>query len=101
MRLRSVLVACLAVSSAVVMPNVVAERAAAADLAAIECPAGDASSAEEQTSLEAFEPEGFESYVPQNAERIVDTRNNIGGVSEPLDAGCTLRIDTDTAARWC
>jgi len=36
----------------------------------------------------------FEAYTPQLAERVVDTRNDIGGVDEALGAGCTLRIDT-------
>lgn len=45
-----------------------------------------------EASAPAPEPTllSFDAQVP---ERIIDTRNEIGGVDEPLDAGCTLRID--------
>ncbi len=32
------------------------------------------------------------SYTPINPVRLVDTRNNIGGVGAPIDRGCTLRV---------
>ena len=33
------------------------------------------------------------SYTPINPLRLVDTRNNIGGVSVPIDRGCTMIVD--------
>jgi hypothetical protein len=33
------------------------------------------------------------SYTPINPLRLVDTRNNIGGVGVPLDRGCTMIVD--------
>ena len=75
--------------------------ATAAILAPITLPAGEAGAqVDEIAQIECDpvaasqgEPEvRFESYVPQLAERIVDTRNSIGGLDEPLDRGCTLRV---------
>ena len=34
----------------------------------------------------------MESYTPINPVRLVDTRNNIGGVNVPLDRGCTMIV---------
>ena len=34
----------------------------------------------------------MESYTPINPVRLVDTRNNIGGVDVPLDPGCTMIV---------
>ncbi len=33
------------------------------------------------------------SYTPINPVRLVDTRNNIGGVRTPIDRGCTMRVN--------
>ncbi len=33
------------------------------------------------------------SYTPINPLRLVDTRNNLGGVAAPLDRGCTMIVD--------
>ena len=33
------------------------------------------------------------SYTPINPVRLVDTRNNIGGVGAPIDRGCTMIVD--------
>jgi hypothetical protein len=33
------------------------------------------------------------SYTPINPVRLVDTRNNIGGVSAPIDRGCTMIVN--------
>jgi hypothetical protein len=33
------------------------------------------------------------SYTPINPLRLVDTRNNIGGVGVPIDRGCTMIVD--------
>jgi hypothetical protein len=33
------------------------------------------------------------SYTPINPVRLVDTRNNIGGVRAPIDRGCTMIVD--------
>jgi hypothetical protein len=33
------------------------------------------------------------SYTPINPVRLVDTRNNIGGVGVPIDAGCTMQVN--------
>lgn len=37
------------------------------------------------------------SFTPTAPTRLVDTRNAIGGVDDPLGAGCTLRLDLDGA----
>jgi hypothetical protein len=37
----------------------------------------------------------LESYEPIVPVRIVDTRDGTGGADQPLDAGCTLRVDLD------
>ena len=34
----------------------------------------------------------MQSYTPINPVRLVDTRNNIGGVNVPLDRGCTMTV---------
>lgn len=54
------------------------------DVAQVEC--------DDVVPTEAVVDSQFDSYVPQLAERIVDTRNAIGGVSSALDADCTLRV---------
>ena len=33
------------------------------------------------------------SYTPINPLRLVDTRNNVGGVGAPIDRGCTMIVD--------
>ena len=33
------------------------------------------------------------SYTPINPVRLIDTRNNIGGVRAPIDAGCTMVVN--------
>jgi hypothetical protein len=33
------------------------------------------------------------SYTPRNPLRLVDTRNNIGGVGAPIDRGCTMVVN--------
>ncbi len=40
----------------------------------------------------------FDSYEPQLAERIIDTRSGTGGFDGPVGAGCTLIIDTSESA---
>lgn len=35
----------------------------------------------------------LQSYTPINPQRLVDTRNNIGGVGAPIDRGCTMIVD--------
>jgi hypothetical protein len=35
----------------------------------------------------------MQSYTPINPVRLVDTRNNIGGVRGPLEPGCTMIVD--------
>ena len=34
----------------------------------------------------------MQSYTPVNPVRLVDTRNNIGGVEVPIDRGCTMIV---------
>lgn len=35
----------------------------------------------------------LQSYTPITPQRLLDTRNNIGGLSAPLEAGCTIHLD--------
>ncbi|HSP28717.1 MAG TPA: aryl-sulfate sulfotransferase, partial [Ilumatobacteraceae bacterium] len=35
----------------------------------------------------------LQSYTPINPVRLVDTRNNIGGVAAPIDRGCTMIVN--------
>jgi hypothetical protein len=55
--------------------------AASADISCAQLPTGSATAAPP-----------MESYTPINPVRLVDTRNNIGGVSVPLDRGCTMIV---------
>jgi len=40
--------------------------------------------------------QSLQSYTPINPVRLVDTRNNIGGLSAPIDRGCTMRVDVSS-----
>ncbi len=60
----------------------------AADIATSTCVPVAATEAATQRQLESFDP--------QIAERVVDTRIGTGGVTGALGAGCTLIIDTTT-----
>ncbi len=68
-----------------VVPAVLASpspaQAAQADIACTPLPAGGATTTPP-----------LQSYTPINPVRLVDTRNNIGGVSVPIDRGCTMIV---------
>ena len=68
-----------------VVPAVLASpspaQAAQADIACTPLPAGEATTTPP-----------LQSYTPINPVRLVDTRNNIGGVSVPIDRGCTIIV---------
>lgn len=40
----------------------------------------------------------LDSYTPVTPERLIDTRNGTGGITAPVGAGCTLRLDLDTTS---
>ncbi len=46
-----------------------------------------------QPAGEAATTPPLQSYAPINPVRLVDTRNNIGGVGAPLDRGCTMVVN--------
>ncbi|HYN33441.1 MAG TPA: hypothetical protein VES40_12510, partial [Ilumatobacteraceae bacterium] len=79
---RLLLVAC---ALTLMVPLAIAEPTpAAAASASVLCdpqPAGGSSAAPPMLS-----------YTPINPVRLVDTRNNIGGVGAPIDRGCTMRV---------
>jgi len=77
------LVAC---ALALVVPLVVAEpEPVAAASASVTC--------DPQPSGGPAASPPMQSYTPINPVRLVDTRNNIGGVRSPLGPGCTMIVD--------
>ncbi len=66
------------------------QTVAAADIATTTCDPVGATEATTDSALDSFEP--------MLAERVVDTRSGLGGVSGALEAGCTLIVDTSSIA---
>ena len=83
-RTRWVLVALTALLPAVIVngPASTVVHAAAASVGCDPLPAGGAAAAP-----------ALESYTAINPQRLVDTRNNIGGWGTTLGAGCTMRVN--------
>lgn len=76
------------VVSATVIAVGAPHQVGAADLSAVTCDPVEGSESSTVPSLD--------SYQPMLAERIIDTRNDIGGVGDALGAGCTLIVDTNS-----
>ncbi|MDJ0770573.1 MAG: aryl-sulfate sulfotransferase [Ilumatobacter sp.] len=86
-RLRRALTAVLIVSAVPVVQS--GDPVRAADVASIDCSTFPSASAAPDVSLASF--------TGETPRRLVDTRNAMGGVQGPIDAGCTLRLDLDEA----
>ena len=86
------------------MTRIVGRLALVASLVAIALPAtlGGSNAVEAATATVVCTPQPsgvatsappMLSYTPISPLRLVDTRNNIGGVAAPLERGCTMIVD--------
>jgi hypothetical protein len=89
MRLTRIVVVIGVLAALIGVPIGVAPPVTAAEIATTTCT--------EVPKTESASPVAFDSYEPQSPQRIVDTRDGLGGVTAPLDAACTLIVDVSSS----